>query len=56
MKLTALTRSRKYSARRELDALWRKEMKAPSRTCWDTGQPYSRLGCFLAYRQRTMGV
>jgi len=30
---------------------WKKHFKSPSRTCWNTGQPYNGLGCFLAYRQ-----
>ena len=33
---------------------WRKVMKAASRTCWDTGQPFNGLGCFLAYRQHKL--
>ena len=41
---------------RKIQAEWRKVMKSPSRTCWETGQPYNGLGAWLQYNRRSVGA
>lgn len=44
-------RARKLETRLALRE-WHGHAMTASRTCWDTGQPYVGLGCWLRYQQR----
>jgi hypothetical protein len=49
---TTYTGKRLVNPDRELNLEWRKVMKSPSRTCWETGQPYNGLGAWLQHNRK----
>lgn len=55
MKLTYWTNRKSPTERQLLAQEWRKVMKSPSRTCWDTGQPYNGLGAWINHNRKITG-
>ena len=53
--VTRLIQNARTRHKRHVMGIAKDHHKAPSRACLMTGQPYSRLGCWLLYRQNGAG-